>query len=311
MDVAAVWSLVERAAAQLARVSPTLLLAGLALHALKLAARARAWQNVLRAAVPERRLRYRDAAAPYLAGAGASAVMPFGGGDLLRIALAATRLRCGGGLGRADTTAIAAGSMAVERALDVVVSGIVLGLALALGQLPGSALHGRLAAAEALLTQPVVALGLAGAIGLAAAAGWRLRHRLSSAAGGVLCGLSVLGRPKRYLTSVASWQLLGWGFRVGALVLLLEAFHVRGALAVAPILLSLQLLADALPVTPAGAGTQQALVAAALGSAAMVGFSAGAQAATLLVDLALGMAALASCGVGVRLRALRAVVASA
>ena len=60
--VEAAWSTVEAVGAQLAGVSALLLVAGLALHAMKLAARARAWQNVLRASLPERRVRFADAA---------------------------------------------------------------------------------------------------------------------------------------------------------------------------------------------------------------------------------------------------------
>jgi hypothetical protein len=62
--------------AQLAGVSVTLLATGLALHALKFAARARAWQNVLRVSLPERPVRFGDPAMPYLAGIGAGAVIP-------------------------------------------------------------------------------------------------------------------------------------------------------------------------------------------------------------------------------------------
>jgi hypothetical protein len=42
-------------------------------------------------------VRFRDAAVPYLAGAGAGAVVPFIGGELLRVALARTRLQSRGG----------------------------------------------------------------------------------------------------------------------------------------------------------------------------------------------------------------------
>jgi len=60
----------------------------------------------------------------------------------------------------------------------------------------------------------------------------------------------------------------------------------------------LQLLAASVPLTPGGAGTQQALIAP---------LSAG----TKLVDLLLGLAALAICGIPPRLRALRPAMAIA
>jgi len=307
----AAWSLGAALGGHLAAVSPTLLMAGLALHALKLGARARAWQNVLRASLPARQVRFRDAAVPYLAGTGAGCLVPLGGGELVRVALARMRLRRGDELERVETTGTIVGSLAVERGLDAVVSTIVIAVALTAGQLPNGAVHGQLAGGAALLTHPLGTGVAAVGIGLAASVGWRLRHRLAAAGSGVLRSLLVLRHPTRYFTSVASWQLLSWGLRFGALVLLLEAFHVRGALAVAPVVLSLQLLAGSLPVTPAGAGTQQALVAATFGGGAIIGFSAGAQAATMLVDVLLALGALASGGAGLRLRALRAAAASA
>ena len=89
--VVGAWSMTETAGGHLAGVSLPLLLAGLAVHTLKLGARIRAWQNILRASLPGRSIRYRDAAAPYLAGLGASAVVPFGAGEVLRIGLARAR----------------------------------------------------------------------------------------------------------------------------------------------------------------------------------------------------------------------------
>ena len=296
--VVAAWSMTEAAAAHLSGVSMPLLAAGLALHTLKLAARARAWQNVLRVSFPDRCVGFRDAAVPYFAGVGAGVIVPLGGGEVLRVALARTRLRTDEG----DTsTATIVGSLAVEKALDFVVALLVVACAATLGALPNGGLHGRVAAGESPLAAVVVA-----AIVLAAAIGclyWR--RPLAASARRLVRGLAVLRRPSRYLTTVASWQLLSWALRFAAIVAFLSAFHVPGALAVAPMVLSIQLLAGAIPFTPGGAGTQQALMAAALGSAAVVGFSAGAQAATMLVDLALGAAALASCGIRPSLRILR------
>jgi len=306
--IGAAWPTLEGIGSQLAGVSPALLAAGLAVHALKLAARARAWQNVLRASMPERTVRYGDAAVPLLAGTGAGAVVPFGGGELLRVVLARTRLRDGE---RGASTATIVGSLAVERAFDVVVGAVVVALALTGGVLPNGALHGRLSGLAAVPAHPLAVGLVSGAVGLVALAGLKYRQRLAAAGDALLRGLLVLRQPRYFLTSVVTWQLLGWVFRFGALILFLEAFHVHSVLRVAPIVLSLQLLASSVPVTPAGAGTQQALIAAALGSGAIITFSAGAQLATTLVDLLLGAAALASCGIRLRLRAIRTAVAAA
>jgi uncharacterized membrane protein YbhN (UPF0104 family) len=297
--VVASWSMTEAAAAHLSDVSMPLLAAGLALHVLKLGARARAWQNVLRVSFPERRVGYRDAAVPYFAGVGAGVIVPLGGGEVLRVALARARLRTDEG---GTSTATIVGSLAVEKALDFGVALLVIACAATVGALPNGALHGRLAAGA---SHPLAAAVVAGIVLAAASGCWYWRRPLAASARRLVRGLAVLRRPGRYLTTVASWQLLSWALRFAAIVAFLYAFHVPGALAVAPIVLSLQLLAGAIPFTPGGAGTQQALMAAALGSAAVVGFSAGTQAATMLVDLALGTAALASCGIRPSLRVLR------
>jgi glycosyltransferase 2 family protein len=56
-------------------------------------------------------------------------------------------------------------------------------------------------------------------------------------------------------------QLLAWALQFAGLVLLLDTFDVGAPLAVAPVVVSLQLLAASVPLTPGGAGTQQALIA--------------------------------------------------
>ena len=53
----------------------------LALYAAHLLARSRAWQNVLRAAYPERKVPYPQIAAAYLAGAGLNSFIPARVGD--------------------------------------------------------------------------------------------------------------------------------------------------------------------------------------------------------------------------------------
>lgn len=307
--VVAAWSMAEAAGSHLAGVSLPLLVAGLALHTLKLGARARAWQNVLRASFPERRVEYRDAAIPYFAGTGAGVLIPFGAGEVLRIALARTRLRSSDEHENASTATIV-GSLAAERVLDIAVALVVVALAVTAGLLPNGTLHGRLDAAVGAVESPLVGTCVAAVCLALAVGGYALRRRCRAAGARLLRGLAVLRQPARYLSTVASWQLLSWVLRFAALVLFLKAFHVPGAIAVAPVVLSLQMLAASVPFTPGGAGTQQALLAAALGSAAIVGFSAGAQIATILVDVALGIGALAVCGTRPSLDFLRGTAAA-
>jgi uncharacterized membrane protein YbhN (UPF0104 family) len=195
----------------------------------------------------------------------------------------------------------------VERVLDGLVSAVLIVTALSAGLLPNGVLQTRLAALRPLITHPFVIGLAAGGAALTVAVGvWLLRHRLVSGGRQVMRGLVVLGQPRRYLASVASWQLLAWVLRYFALVLFLQAFHVPEAAMVAPVVLSLQLLAGWVPLTPGGVGTQQVLIAASFGSGATLGFSAGCQAATMLVDLLLGLIALACWRVRPQVSKLRA-----
>ena len=49
--------------------------------------RASAWRNILSAALPGRRLRWRTVTGAYLAGVGINAVVPARGGDVMKIYL--------------------------------------------------------------------------------------------------------------------------------------------------------------------------------------------------------------------------------
>jgi uncharacterized membrane protein YbhN (UPF0104 family) len=301
------WGSTESLGSHLAGVSLTALAVGLSLHALKLAVRARAWQNVLRAALPTHCIRYRDAAVPYLAGAGAGAVVPFGGGQLLLIALARARFR-----GASAATVV--GTLAVERALDVAVAAAIVPVALVGGFLPGNGLAAHAATLTASLNAHPVALvaAAAGVIAVVAvAAGWLLRCRFAALLVRFAHGLRALRSPKRYVRSVASWQLLSWALRLVALYWFLRAFHIPGGIGTTMLILALQLLAGLIPFTPGGAGSQQALIALTLAGTtsgtALVGFSAGSQAATILLNLALGGTVLAATSRSLRIRKLRLV----
>src|SRR3712207_5344038 len=68
------------------------LVIALGLHALTPFMRARAWFNILRDAVPGRRLRYRSVSAAYLAGQGVNGLVPARAGDALKIVMVHRRL---------------------------------------------------------------------------------------------------------------------------------------------------------------------------------------------------------------------------
>ena len=64
------------------------LLLGIGCHLLKMACTSRAWRNVLAAAYPEEKVRYRQIWAAYVAGVGVNAVLPIRGGDAVKLVMA-------------------------------------------------------------------------------------------------------------------------------------------------------------------------------------------------------------------------------
>jgi uncharacterized membrane protein YbhN (UPF0104 family) len=217
--------------------------------------------------------------------------------------LARTRL---GGV----SSATLVGSLAVERALDLVVAATVVPLAILGGFLPGASPQPGITSVAAVVNAHALALAVAGTAAIAIVAGlaWLIRRRLACLVLGFACGLRALRSPKQYTVRVASWQLLAWALRLVALYWFLRAFHIPGGIATALLVLALQLIAGLIPLTPGGAGSQQALIALALagtaGGAELVGFSAGSQAATIVLNLALGVPALVMSGASLRMRKL-------
>ena len=65
---------------------------GILCHLCKLVAVSRAWQNIIRAAYPDRPVRWRQMFGAYVAGTGVNAIIPARGGDVVRLFLAKRRV---------------------------------------------------------------------------------------------------------------------------------------------------------------------------------------------------------------------------
>jgi uncharacterized membrane protein YbhN (UPF0104 family) len=287
VDLHSVFEGTEATLGHLAGVSVPVLGAALALHLLKLAARTRAWQNILLASYPETRLRFRDALGAFLAGVGVDAVVPARTGQLLRLGLARRRLPGASMPGLAST-------LVVESLFDAVLAALVLGAAIAFGLRTG--VPSPAAALGPIVRHPVVVGVVASALAAATTAlVVRFRAFPRSLLGELRRGLAALADPILYARRVASWQALGWSLRVASVYLFLAAFHVPATVGTALIVVVVQVVASAFPLTPGGAGTQQALLAGALSASAaagVVGFGVGMQAATAAVEVVSGAAAL-------------------
>ena len=202
---------------RLAAVHWGFLAGAVAFGVLNLALRSRAWQGILRAALPLERLRYRTVFGAYCAGVGVNAVIPARAGDVVKMFLVRRR---------APTARypVLVGSLVCETLIDLVLSTGLLVWALWAGVLPGVRLPDIPAFDLSLAFRHPVWSGIVVGVLIAVAvfgarrvvSFWREFGR----------GLVILRTPVRYLRSVASYQVLGWGCRLGGAACFLVAFGV-------------------------------------------------------------------------------------
>jgi glycosyltransferase 2 family protein len=256
-----------------------------------LLARSRAWQNVLRAAYPDRRVPYWRIAGSYLVGAGMNSIVPARIGDAVKIFLAKRSIR-------GSTYPSVVSSFFVGSVFDTTAGILVFIYALTQGLLPQPPELPDLPAFDiafwaqhpSLLLFTVTALGIAIVVTFAL-----LARRVEAFWDRVKQGAIVLADPSRYLSTVAFWQAVGWVLRFFALWFFLEAFHVGGSFQNVMLVMSVQTVSTLLPLTPGGAGAQQALLVATLvgpGPIAVLTYSVGQQIAIAAWTVILGALAL-------------------
>ena len=278
--------------ANLAAVEWGSLALALALFTIYLSFRARASFNILRAAYPEERFRFRDLWGAYFAGYGFNAVIPARGGDLVRLFLTKTSVP------RSSYSAVGA-SFFVELVFDAAIGSLILLFAFTQGVFPKPPDFAKLNAFDlsyfaqhprfTLFLITVLAIG-----GLVAFA--LLSVRVKAFWTRVKQGLTILRDRRRYLREVFAVQLGGWCFRFGAFWFLLEAFRVGGSVKNVLLVLGVNAVAAAVPFTPQGAGVQQALLAKVFaGTAAgstVAAYSVGQQIAIGALTFGIGFASL-------------------
>ena len=273
---------------RLAAVHWTFLLAAVALGLTNLALRSRGWQNILRAALPGERIRYRTAFGAYCAGVGVNAVIPARAGDIIKMYLVRRNAPSAG-------YATLTGSLVCETVIDMVIASGLLVWALTAGILPGVRLPEIPAFDLSLaLRHPYwTSLVVAGVIVLFVMLG----HRVAQFWREFGRGLVILTTPLRYLRSVASYQALGWCCRVGAAACFLTAFGVPASLTTALTVMVAGTLGGLFPATPGGLGPKQALLVVMLAGEAgrtdVLAFSAGMELTLIVVNAVLGLTCLA------------------
>lgn len=113
----------------LADVAWLALLLALTFHVLRRAARARAWQNVVRSAYPDCRLTFLATFGACLSAVGVGCVSPVRGGEVIRIPLVKSRVE-------GSSYATLGATLIVESIVDVVLATVLVGVSVGLGLLP-------------------------------------------------------------------------------------------------------------------------------------------------------------------------------
>jgi uncharacterized membrane protein YbhN (UPF0104 family) len=263
----------------------------LAFYLAHLLARSRAWQNTLRAAYPDRSVPYSRITAAYLVGAGLNSFIPARVGDAVKIFLAKRSIR------RSTYPAVVS-SFFVGSVFDTSAGIVVFIYALTQGLLPRPPELPDLPAFDIafwaqhpsflLFFLTVLAIVIVAAFAL-------LARRVEAFWDRIKQGAIVLTDPVRYLREVASWQGVGWLLRFLSFWFFLEAFHVGGSFQNVLLVMSVQTISTLLPLTPGGAGGQQALLVATLvgpGPIAVLTYSVGQQIAIAVWTAILGILAL-------------------
>lgn len=250
--------------------------------------RSRAWQQILRAALPAERIRYRTAFGAYCAGVGVNAAIPARAGDLMKMFL----VRRNAPSARYPTLV---GSLVAETLFDMLVASALLIWVLSAGILPGVRLPDLPAFDFSLALRHPVISGVV--VGVALVLALLLARRVKAFWQEFGQGLAIVRRPRRYLLSVVPYQAVGWCCRVAGAACFLQAFNVPASLEAALIVQVAGSLGSLFPATPGGLGPKQALLVVMLAGAAgrtdVLAFSAGMELTLLAFNALLGLSCMA------------------
>jgi uncharacterized protein (TIRG00374 family) len=258
----------------------------------KVGARTRSWRNIIAASYPEAEVRWRTVFGAYAAGVGVNAVLPVRGGDVLKLYLVKHRVA-------GATYPTLAATLVVDTLFDFVVASCLLVWAVREGLLPGFDVLPRLPAIDWLwlFRSPfTAALALGTALVVGFAAGLWASHRIESFRQRVSQGFAIFRPPRRYAVHVVPWQALDWCFRLATVYFFLVAFGLNADLYNALAVQVTQGLSTALPLTPAGIGTEQALLvyvfSGTASAKAVLSFSVGMKIVLISFNVVLGFAAI-------------------
>jgi glycosyltransferase 2 family protein len=263
-----------------------------ACHLSKLVVASRAWRNIVKAAYPTQRVRWRAMFAAYVAGTGVNAIIPARGGDAVKLFIAKRRIE-----GATYTTLIA--TILLQTLFDMALAGCFLVWALTQGVLPGLNVLPHLPSLDygwafrhpkAGLILFVLLLLFGGLLAV-----W-IAERVEDFQRRIAQGFSALRDRSYYVTRVVPWQLADWTLRLTAVFFFLRAFGIPGTVHNVLLVQVSQSLATIFPFSPAGIGTEQALLLYIFRGVAartsVLSFSVGLRITLIVVNATLGFSAI-------------------
>ena len=265
---------------------------GVGIHLVKTLCTSRAWRNVIAAAYPGERVRWRSIYAAYISGVGVNAILPARSGDLVRLYLTRRAVP-------AATYTTLAATYAVMAIFDSAIALALFAWALTLGVLPGLHVLPSLPDWDFgwLLRNPrfTETLGVLLAVLAVALFIW-MRRRVRAFRARVRQAFTVMRTPRLYVRRVAFWQACDWALRFLTIWFFLRAFGVPDTVRNVLLVLVTSSLATLAPVTPGGIGTEQAFLVYVFGNAVtktrLLAFSVGLKLTLTVVNVLLGFTAI-------------------
>jgi uncharacterized membrane protein YbhN (UPF0104 family) len=278
----------------LAAVEWKWLVLGIACHLCKLVAVSRAWRNIIHAAYPDQPVRWRQMFGAYVAGTGVNALIPARGGDVVRLFLAKHRIE-----GSTYTTLVS--TSLLQTLFDMAVAGCFVLWAVTQHVLPGLNVL-RSPSLPSLdygwaFRNPTAGLILFGLLLLfgTALVAW-IAERVEQFKAKVAQGFAAFGDRSYYLRRVVFWQVADWSLRLVTVFFFLRAFGLPATVHNALLVQVSQSLATIFPVSPAGIGTEQALLVYVFrhvtSKSLALSFSVGMRVTLIIVNAAVGFAAI-------------------
>jgi uncharacterized membrane protein YbhN (UPF0104 family) len=267
---------------------------GIACHLCKLLAVSRAWRNIIKAAYPDRRVRWPQMFGAYVAGTGVNAIIPARGGDVVRLYLAKHRVE-----GSTYTTLVSCSLL--QTIFDMVIAGCLILWAISQNVLPGIDVlrSPRLPSLDYgwAFRHPTAGLVLFGLLLLfgTALVAW-VAERVEQFKAKVAQGFTAFGDRSYYLRHVVVWQVADWSLRLATVFFFLKAFGIPATLHNALLVQVSQSLATVFPFSPAGIGTEQALLVYAfrnvVSKSVALSFSVGMRVTLIVVNAIVGFSAI-------------------